>query len=503
MPEDCKIALRRRGICVIIPTYNNAGTIIDVVTRVKEYCQDVFVVLDGCTDDTLAKLESLEDKNGIIEIKKNLGKGHALRTGFERAIKDGFSYAITLDADGQHYPEDIPSFLSANRRYPEALIVGRRMGLENADRSKSSRFANSFSNLWFFLQTLIPMKDTQTGYRLYPLRRLPPLSLLTSRYEAESGLLVFSAWRGTRIVSLDVHAYYPPREERVSHFRPFSDFLRITALNVVLCLLAVIYGLPRTILRRLSGAVVTIILLSVYILVMTVFVTPGVFIYLKCGRPSEKKKENLHMFICRSAGLGTALLGLAGNKYTLDNRVGEKFSRPAIIICNHQSHLDLLPMLSLTPKLVILTADWVWHNPLYGFIIREADFLPASKGLDHIVARLRNLVDKGYSIAVYPEGTRSPDCSIGRFHQGAFYLAEKFNLDILPVVLYGTGKALPKHGRILHRWPIHLVVDRRISQEELHAAYGDALKSQASGLRKHYITRYGQIADNVERRTSV
>ena len=498
MSHSCRIDLRARGICVIIPTFNNAGTIADVVSRAKKFCDDVFVVLDGCTDDTRVKLEQLDEKPFIIDIPRNSGKGNALRTGFKHAITKGFSFAITLDADGQHYPEDIPSFLEANRRNPDAIIVGRRLGLSSVDRSKTSEFANHFSNFWFFIQTLIPLKDTQTGYRLYPLNRLRGLSLLTSRYEAELELLVFSAWRGVRIVSQDINVYYPPREMRVSHFRPITDFARISFLNFVLCILALIYGIPRTLLRWLFRVVKTVSILLFYIVIMAAIVTPSVFIYVKCGKKSEKKKENLHKFICWFAKVGTSVFGLLGNKYTLAGNTEETFSHPAIITCNHQSHLDLLSMLSLTPKLVILTADWVWYNPLYGFIIRAADYLPASKGLDAIVPRLQELVKKGYSIAIYPESTRSLDCSIGRFHQGAFYLADLLNLDILPVVLYGAGKALPKHGRILRRWPIRLEIDRRIPHEEL-LQYGETYKSQASYMRKYYMSRYTEIADRVEK----
>ena len=250
-----------------------------------------------------------------------------------------------------------------------------------------------------------------------------------------------------------------------------------------------------TILCTVLNAVKTVLILLVYVVVMLVFVTPGAFIYLKCGRRSEKKKENLHKFICRSAKWGTSFLGLFGNKFTVTGRTDEDFSRPAIITCNHQSHLDLLPMLALTPKLVILTADWVWHNPLYGFIIREADYLPASKGLEAITPRLKEIVAKGYSIAVYPEGTRSLDGSIGRFHQGAFYLAETLDLDILPVVLYGAGKALPKHGRVLQPGPIRLEIDPRIPQEEMKRQ-GDTHKAQASYLRKYYISRYQEKEDS-------
>ena len=254
-----------------------------------------------------------------------------------------------------------------------------------------------------------------------------------------------------------------------------------------------------TILRTALNAVKTVFILLVYVVVMLVFVTPGVFIYLKCGRRSEKKKENLHKFISRSAKWGTSFLGLFGNKFTVTGRTDEDFSRPAIITCNHQSHLDLLPMLALTPKLVILTADWVWHNPLYGFIIREADFLPASKGLEVITPRLRELVDQGYSIAVYPESTRSLDCSIGRFHQGAFYLADQLQVDILPVILYGAGKALPKHGRLLNRGPIRMEIDELITPEEMKN-HGDTYKAQASYLRSYYISRYGEIAGQFEQK---
>ena len=247
-----------------------------------------------------------------------------------------------------------------------------------------------------------------------------------------------------------------------------------------------------SVLRFILRAAKTIFILLVYVVVMLVFVTPGAFLYLKIGKRTEKKKENLHKFIRWAARRGMDLFGLFGNKFSLTGHTEKDFSRPAVIICNHQSHLDLLPMLALTPKLVILTADWVWHNPLYGFIIREADYLPASQGLDAIAPRLRELVDKGYSVAVYPESTRSMDGSIGRFHQGAFYLADLLDLDILPVILHGAGKALPKHGRLLNRGPIRMVIDPRITREELKR-HGDTHKAQASYMRQYYVARYQEI----------
>ena len=165
MTEQQRI-LRDRGICVIIPTYNNAGTIADVVQRSLAQCSDVIVVCDGCTDNTLQILNGLNVKPVIVELKENSGKGSALKAGFKYALDKGFAYAITLDGDAQHYPEDIPILLAANQKHPGALIVGERKDLESADRSSGSKFANSFSNFWFAVQTGRYLKDTQTGYRL-------------------------------------------------------------------------------------------------------------------------------------------------------------------------------------------------------------------------------------------------------------------------------------------------------------------------------------------------
>ena len=202
MNEELKKQLKSRRICVVIPTYNNDKTIKAVVEQSLHYCDDVIVVADGCTDNTMSLLHDI-DNIKIVAYPQNKGKGYALKTGFKKALEEGFSYAITLDGDGQHYPEDIPHFLKANQEHPHALIVGNRQ-LEGVDRSKGSSFANKFSNFWFYIQTGKALADTQTGYRLYPLRKLHGLSLLTSRYEAELELLVFASWHGTKIVSIPI-----------------------------------------------------------------------------------------------------------------------------------------------------------------------------------------------------------------------------------------------------------------------------------------------------------
>lgn len=236
-------------ICVVMPTYNNDGTLRDVVERVMQFCNDVIVVNDGCTDTSADILASFEDKINVVDYGKNRGKGYALKKGLEKARELGFGFAITIDSDGQHFPEDIPLFINALKQHPDALIIGSR-NLNEENMPGKNTFANKFSNFWFKIQTGVKLPDTQTGYRLYPLNNLPNLNLLTSRYEAELELLVGSAWRGVDLIPIKINVFYPKAEERVTHFRPFWDFFRISVLNTFLCIMAVFYGLPSRLIRR-------------------------------------------------------------------------------------------------------------------------------------------------------------------------------------------------------------------------------------------------------------
>ena len=174
----------QQNICALIPTYNNAGTIVDVVRRVHKHLHRIIVVVDGSTDATIDLLNGLDFPVDIVSHAKNKGKGAALVSGFRKAIELGYDFALTIDADGQHYPEDIPVLLRAHDIHPQALIVGSRP-FTDANMSGKSKFANRFSNFWFALQTTIHLPDTQTGLRLYPLHQLHGLNILTRRYEAE------------------------------------------------------------------------------------------------------------------------------------------------------------------------------------------------------------------------------------------------------------------------------------------------------------------------------
>ncbi len=242
--------LRRIGCIAVIPTYNNAGTILQVIADVRRYADDVLVVDDGSTDGTSELLRSVE---GIrtIGYARNRGKGYALRRALEAATAWGFRYALTIDADGQHYADDIPVFLEHAERRPDRLLIGAR-NLTADNMPSKNTFANRFSNFWFAVETGIRLSDTQSGFRLYPLAPLRGIRLLTSRYEFEVEIIVRAAWRGVRVENVPIRVYYAPPEERVSHFRPLKDFTRISILNTLLVLGALLYYYPWRFLRSLT-----------------------------------------------------------------------------------------------------------------------------------------------------------------------------------------------------------------------------------------------------------
>lgn len=251
------VDVEENEVCAVIPTYQNAKTLLKVVADVHRVVDTVFVVDDGSNDGTAALLDKAtgnERPEKVLTHPKNCGKGATLKTGLTYARQQGFRYAVTVDADGQHRADDIPALLKAVEEEPDALAIGSR-GLQHENMPAKSTFANRFSNFWFALQTLQRLPDTQSGLRVYPLRRLHGLRWMSARYEAELTLLVFSAWAGVKLLPVPVSVYYPPRDQRVTHFRPGRDFTRISMLNTLLCFLMVVYGWPRIFCRQIARGV--------------------------------------------------------------------------------------------------------------------------------------------------------------------------------------------------------------------------------------------------------
>ncbi|MCJ7933672.1 MAG: DUF2062 domain-containing protein [Chryseobacterium sp.] len=241
-PAEVQNAISEKRICVIIPTYNNEKTLKRVIDGVLNYTESIIIINDGSTDSTphiLAEYHPIT----VVSLPENKGKGNGLKTGFRKAKELGYNYAITIDSDGQHYPDDLPVFVDALLQEKEdVLLIGNRNMSQDGIPKKSS-FGNRFSNFWFWFETGIKLEDTQSGYRLYPLHKIPK-KYFTPKFEFEIEIIVRTAWRHVPVKNVPIKVLYDPAE-RVSHFRPFKDFTRISILNTILVAITLVYIIPR------------------------------------------------------------------------------------------------------------------------------------------------------------------------------------------------------------------------------------------------------------------
>lgn len=237
--------------CIIIPTYNNENTLKRVIDGVLHYTSDIIIVNDGATDSTPT---ILQDYTSIeqIHFKQNKGKGSALRVGFKKAEQLGYEYAITIDSDGQHYPDDIPVFITTleQAENKNLLLIGSR-NMTQEGVPKGNSFGNQFSNFWYRFETGVDLQDTQSGYRLYPLKSINEKKYFTTRFEFEIEVIVKAAWNGVTVQNVPIKVLYDA-SERVTHFRPYKDFARISVLNTYLVLIALLYIKPRDFFRTLK-----------------------------------------------------------------------------------------------------------------------------------------------------------------------------------------------------------------------------------------------------------
>ena len=245
----------------------------------------------------------------------------------------------------------------------------------------------------------------------------------------------------------------------------------------------------------LKNLFVTIFSFLVFIIGSIILTTIG-FLLLTIGGKSEKNKLKFHTYLCNTFRF--LVKAIPQIECHVDNTTNEDFSKPGIIICNHQSHLDLMYTLMLNPKIICLTNKWVWNCPFYGNIIRFAEFYPVTDGLDEkCIQLLRGAVERGYSILVFPEGTRSEDCSILHFYQGAFHLANELQVDIIPLMIHGIGHVFPKKEFLLRKGRVDVKILPRIGcdspmRKELGA------RNTAQLVRKYYAEEYAKMSSEIE-----
>ena len=212
--------------------------------------------------------------------------------------------------------------------------------------------------------------------------------------------------------------------------------------------------------------------------------------------PTKKENKMMWFRIIISNFMKSVLYSNPFVKKKIINNYKEDFSKPAVIISNHTSFLDILAVGMITPKMIYLVNDWVYNSPIFGRIVKLAGYYPASQGIEGSVEHLRDKIEKGYSLMIFPEGTRSNTNEINRFYKGAFYLAEHFKLDVLPVYIHGNSETLPKGDHIIYDENITVVIDKRIKVED--KSFGDNYSQRTKSINKYFRTEFNKLRTELE-----
>lgn len=246
-------------------------------------------------------------------------------------------------------------------------------------------------------------------------------------------------------------------------------------------------GVKRDIPLTLKRLVYSIYTLVGYVLLMFLFAYPYTFFHFLFKGDSEESKLKYHQFIQRMSRF--LLKRVPGVRFT---QSGENdFSKPSVIVANHQSHLDLICLMALNPKLIFFTNEWVWKNPIYGYVIRKADYIPVNDGVEAHLDKIRALVERGYSLVIFPEGTRTVDGKVGRFHKGAFYVASELGLDITPVFIHGAYDVLPKTDFMLREGSVNVEVGPRIPCSKDY-------RSMTKECHRLFVNHYAELRRTLE-----
>jgi glycosyltransferase involved in cell wall biosynthesis len=228
LPQSTPAKIKKNRFSTVIPVYNHEQTVADVVKRAMALNVPVVVVDDGSTDSTFERIKDLQGL-WILRHRFNRGKGAALMTGFSKAAELA-DWAITLDADGQHNPEDARSLMRAIPEDLRPIVIGRRTGMQGVDVPWTSRFGRGFSNFWVRMAGGPAVEDSQSGFRIYPLPECMHLDVKTRRFQFEVEILAKARWNRIPVVEAPVSVSYRTGTPRISHFHPFFDFLRNFAM---------------------------------------------------------------------------------------------------------------------------------------------------------------------------------------------------------------------------------------------------------------------------------
>lgn len=235
-------------------------------------------------------------------------------------------------------------------------------------------------------------------------------------------------------------------------------------------------------------------------LVMFVFFLLGclimnIYILLTLILPLSKKTKEASICFMMHLFCKTLLRSAWFVRKDFQNINGENFKSPVLVIANHQSFIDILELLALSPKIILITNKWVWNSPLFGFIVRSAGFQNVDDGFESSLMHLQTKIDEGYSIAVFPEGTRSSDGRIKRFRKGAFAMAKKLDLDIVPVLFYGNNRIIAKSQPFyVNRGVLISRVFERVSPTDL--AWGETYQEMSKNFCRFFRSEYDKVKES-------
>lgn len=210
-------------ILVVIPALDAEHTLTDVVRGCLKQLPDVVVINDGSSDRTAEVARAAGAK--VLDHPRNLGKGAALKTGFRFALESGYDAVITVDADGQHLPAEIPRFIAAWKETGADLIIGSRSHLF-AQMLARRRMANQFSAAAISTASTLPISDSQSGFRLYSARLLKDVPIGADGFDAESEVIVRAGKCGLRVVQIPIELGFV-NGISTSHYRPVADTVKI------------------------------------------------------------------------------------------------------------------------------------------------------------------------------------------------------------------------------------------------------------------------------------
>ncbi|SLM29164.1 Glycosyl transferase family 2 [Desulfamplus magnetovallimortis] len=220
-------------IIIVIPVYNHVATLKDVVSKALQYCKSIIVIDDGSSEPCIESISHLNVP--VLYHHENRGKGAAIKTAAAVASSMGYTHMITIDADGQHDPSDIPAFIDAINAASQDIIIGKR-NFDTVNVPKSSVFGRAFSNFWLRVQTGTATGDVQSGFRAYPLFIFDGVPFNENRFAFEVEVLVKSVWGGVEIKDIDISVIYQKGKKRISHFNFLRDNFALTKLNTRLTL---------------------------------------------------------------------------------------------------------------------------------------------------------------------------------------------------------------------------------------------------------------------------